>query len=613
VEQFRIFKQFDPDTKLLVDGHLMMDDYEVNLALDRAGLGFIHSGWQQYRKYYDDVGGYDPNLHPSSPSLRQDLYLDIGKAWVDFGVTVPDWPQLVVGYEYDYKQGHEATMEWNYTGPNSNAARNLGPASEDLNEMVHVIKVDLDYDLKGVTLADRFRGEFYHLSTGNTNASYVPEAESEHTRTSYFQGANTFTLERKITDWLFLSGGYLYSKLNSDSTVQLQLDMPAQLQSADLPRIALRRESNVGNVNALVGPVAGFTLSTGALVDFTGESSFGSGLYERETITPFSIFQEPIIVDSDYDDASVQETASLRFSKIPFTSLFAEVKLEQETIGQSDQFQASPMDPLTGAAFLQHTDFSSRSDDWRAGFDTSPSRFISVSAHYRHNEDISAYDSNLFIQPPGNTTAYPTFIDSRHIITDEVEARVVLHPSSIFKTTLSYQYHTTDYDVGTRPFALNGSVYSLGGALQAAAERAGTYSISATWMPKARLYFTAAFSYQNSDLTTWADPYPSVVPYHGNVYTLLANGTYVLNETTDLFVGYFFSDANYGDNNYAQGLPLGIEYQRHSAQAGISKKLGKNASARLQYRFDYYNEPTSGGANNFTAHSIYGTLAFSFP
>ena len=36
-------------------------------------------------------------------SLGTDLHLDIGKAWIDFGLTLPHWPRMVLGYEYDYK------------------------------------------------------------------------------------------------------------------------------------------------------------------------------------------------------------------------------------------------------------------------------------------------------------------------------------------------------------------------------------------------------------------------------------------------------------------------------------------------------------------------------
>ncbi len=607
-DHFELFKQFDPDTKLQIDGHATRDDYEVNLSLDRAGLGFIHSGWQQFRKYYDDVGIYDPRVAHTTPDSGQDVHLDIGKAWLDFGLTVPNWPRLVLGYEYDYKQGREATTEWNYVGTNSVSGRNMAPASEKLHEAVHTVKVDLDYDYKGFTVEDRFRGEFYHLSTASTNVGTGPLAQNVKENTTYFQGQNTFRMEQKFNDWFYASAGYLYSKLDADSA--FSLSYPSELVSAAEPDITLERESNVGNVNALFGPFDGLTLSAGILADYTTQTGLGSGVQDQEILSPLTNVFIPFAVDSDYNESDIRETAALHYSKIPFTGLYAEGQLEQDDIGQFDQF-SSKQDILNKAVFDQHTIFASRMDDARVGFDTSPWRFASLTAEYHYTDDDSRYDSRKLVQPVA--TAYPTFITHRDLKSDEIDVRMVLHPSSIFKATLSYQYHDDEYDMTTRRFLAPGpSLISPGGELEAGTERGQIFSINGTLTPFARLFLNASLSYEDSTLTTFANGSPTVVPYHGNVYTILANATWVLSKNTDVFLGYFYSAADYGQNNYAKGLPLGIEYQRQTAQVGLTRRLGKNVSARLQYRLDYYNEPSSGGANNYIAHSIFGTLSFQF-
>jgi hypothetical protein len=289
--------------------------------------------------------------------------------------------------------------------------------------------------------------------------------------------------------------------------------------------------------------------------------------------------------------------------------VYAEGRLQQQDIGQFGQF-SSTEDVLNKAVFTQHAIFEGRSSDLRLGFDTSPWRFISLSAHYRYDGDDSRYDSSKLVQP--SPTAYPTFITHRDIDTHEFGAQLVLHPSSLFKTTLSYQYNDTTYNVTTRPYVLFGSIISPGGELQSAAERGQTMALSATLTPIRRLYLGASMSYQDSTLTTAADGSPSVVPYRGHTFTLLASGTYVFSTNTDLFAACFFSNADYGEDNFSKGLPLGIEYQRQGAQFGLSRHLGRNVSAKLQYRFDYYSEPSSGGANNYVAHSVFGALSFQF-
>jgi hypothetical protein len=305
----------------------------------------------------------------------------------------------------------------------------------------------------------------------------------------------------------------------------------------------------------------------------------------------------------------VQENVSLRYSKIPFTVLFAEAQLEQQNIGQYDQFSAS-QNILSKGVFIQNTSFSSQSSDLRFGFSTSPWRSVSFSAHYRRHEDDSQYDSDPLVQP--SPTGYPTFIRSLDIITDEVEAKLVLHPSTRFKTSLSYQYHATDYNLNTSPFLSFGNVITPGGQLTASEDHSHIFSINATLTPMPRLFLSATFSYLTSTMTTAAGGSPAVVPYRGDIYTVLASGTYIFSKTTDLFAGYSFSEANYAQNNFAGGLPLGIQYQQHSVQAGLSRRFGKNISARLQYRFDYYDEPGSGGATHYRANSVFGMLTFRF-
>ena len=98
MNEFELFQQTDPNTAVLLNGHALKTIIKFNLSLQRNDVGFIRSGWEQYRKYYDDTGGYSPGTYTPHPlSLDQDLHLDIGKAWVDFGLTLPNWPRDGVG------------------------------------------------------------------------------------------------------------------------------------------------------------------------------------------------------------------------------------------------------------------------------------------------------------------------------------------------------------------------------------------------------------------------------------------------------------------------------------------------------------------------------------
>ena len=232
VQEFEFYDQRDAHTRVTLSGHVLPEDYQLMLSAERSELGYVHSGWQQYRKYFDDTGGYrfGPST-PTAPSLNQDLSLDVGKAWVDFGLTLPDWPQMVVGYEYDYKRGNEAITSWGAYGAGLDL-RNMAPASKEINEGTHIIKFDLNHDIFGYTIEDRFRAEFYQLNTHSTNLAarnFVANNTTE--ANSYFQGANTLRVEKQFYPWLFCSGGYLYSRLNADS----KFHRPGEFQRANLP------------------------------------------------------------------------------------------------------------------------------------------------------------------------------------------------------------------------------------------------------------------------------------------------------------------------------------------------------------------------------------------
>jgi len=609
LERFEVFGQSGPDTKISVAGHALMDDYKVVLSVDRNELGFIHTGGEQYRKYYDDTGGFVPSAAaPVAPSLGRDLHLDLGRAWIDFGLTLPHWPRMVLGYEYDYKYGTEAITSWGAAGPTTDL-RNFAPATKDIDEQVHVIKFDLDAEIKGITIEERFRGEFYDRSTERTNfASRQMLMERVSEGNSYFQGANTIRLEKKFKDWLFGSAGYLYSRLDADATFTSSLIAgptgPTTYLST-VPEITLERESHVLNLNGLLGPFSGLTISAGVQSEWSRQHGFGNGNLNPIYYTrpPFNLTVSPAVLGSDYDESSVSENVALRYTKIPLTVLFADARLQQQSIGHS----AYDLQP-TGN-YLENPSFSSQLYDLRAGFTTSPWQRVTLSAHYRRYWNDSDYEDLEDSQP---VDGYPGFIRSREILTDEAEGKLVLRPCGWLKSTLSYQYLTTDYRTETQPVAIPPNA-SPGGGLLAGRYEAQVYSISFTATPKRRLSLTAGFSYQPTKLDTASAGTPAVVPYHGDIYSVNANAAYVLNRSTDVFAGYVFSQADYGQNNFAAGVPVGIQYATHGVQAGMTRRWGKNVSARLQYNFAYYDEPSSGGANNYRAHGIFGTLSFRLP
>src|SRR5206468_1589757 len=106
--------------------------------------------------------------------------------------------------------------------------------------------------------------------------------------------------------------------------------------------------------------------------------------------------------------------------------------------------------------------------------------------------------------------------------------------------------------------------FSPGGRPESAHYDAHRYSVNATLTPWQRLYLSGTFSYQDTRLEAFANNSTSIVPYRGDLFSTLASATYALNDKTDLRASYSFSWADYSQDNFPDGLPLGIYYQQHA-------------------------------------------------
>ena len=604
LRDFELFRQTGSDSALLLNGHVLQDDYKISLSLERTDLGFIRSGWEQYRKYYDDTGGIQPGTRATNAlSLNQDLYLDIGKAWLDLGLTLPHWPRMVVGYEYDYRTGDEATTVGTGNG-SSGTSRNINPAGKSIQEGTHIVKFDLDAEVQGVTIEDRFRGEFYNLKTRYTNsAARGPVVQNVREKDTYFQGANSIVLQKQFNDWLYGSGGYFYSHLDADASFTNVTRILNRTFLGSVPDISLERESHVANLNTLLGPWEGWTFSGGAQAEWTRQQGFGSGNLNQIAFTrlaPNTLTILPTTLRANYDENSAMENLALRYTRIPFTVLFAEGRLEQQTIGQTD------VDLQPDGNFLEKIDFSSRLTDFRAGFSTSPWRWMSLTAHYRRYENDSFYPSNA---PPQPGDGYPDFFKSRQLLTDEIETKLVVRPWTWLKTTWSYQYLTTDFrDVANNP---GGS--SPAGSLLTGRTDSRRYTFGAVLIPHPRLYFTGSFTYDPTRTHTANSDVAAIGRYRGDTYSADASGTFVCSQTTDFSLGWVFSEANFGQANRIAAPPVDLRYQEHSIDAAFSRRFSPNVSGRLQYSFDYYRDPGSRGANDYRAHTVFAVLNFRLP
>jgi hypothetical protein len=614
-ENFLLQQQLDPDRRFTLEGHALRDDYKITLSLDHAAGRFVRAGFQQYRKYYDDSGGYYSSAVPPQFSLDRDLHLDLGKAWFEAGGIMPFGLQLTGGYEYHFKEGEKSSTSW-LPVDTPGGTRNILPAAKAIDEQVHILRLDAGYEWAGFRLDDNFRFEFYDLKTRQTGA-FVEAVNADASQIIRDQQksrnlANAFKVEKQPLDWLLLSAGYLYTRTDGDTAFsQTPVNAAGQpvfgiLWNGD--GITLEQSSHVFNANAQFGIWEQMTLSAGLQTDWSRQRVFGgANLDFGDPSDPLTLITNRARIEGEHDRFTSEEKLLLRNTQLPFTVLYAEMRFRQEEI---DTFETQEESTGLNLSDFQRDTVADR--DWkqyRAGFNVSPWTRMALSAYAQRRDHDDSFNHRLDEEPRGNSPGqgYPAFITARDNTVDEVGAKLVLRPSGWLKTTLGYKVVTGDYRTTTDSVAA-GPDSSPGGSLTAAEYDAHIYSFNATLTPWRRLHLFSTFAFQDTRTLTADNGSASVAPWRGHIYSVLTSAAYVLNERTDLNLSYNFSNADYGQNNEAAGLPLGIDYRSHTLRAGVGRRFWKRYAANFEYVWSRYDEPASGGFNDYTANGVFGTL-----
>lgn len=615
-DHFAATRQISSDENLTITGHALVpeNDVQVSLALNKNNVAFVHGGIEEWRKYFDDTGGYYPNLTPTTFSLNRDLHLDIGRAWTDFGLTLPDWPQIIFGYEYQFRAGAKSTLDWGTVFQGANA-KNIYPDAEDINEHTHILKADIIYELRGWDMEDQTRVEVYHLgesrddTAGFTTGPNPDLVQRENQNIHYTQGANTFSVERQLKPWWRISAGGLYSKFEGTSFFnQTALDGTGALtfgQYWSTEGITLARDSRVVSASSLFLPLKGLTISAAGQGEWTREEGFGNvDLETGDPNVPGLFFPFPGTVNANLDRTEFSELLNAQLTRLPRTVLFADASLRQQSVGQFDE-----ADNATTDAFEEQVDEQNHLYDTRAGFTTSPGSWAEFEGHYRRRDSSTGYNP-LVDESPSGGDGYPAFIRHRDIATDEIAGEISLRPLFWLNTRLTYQWNSTKFSSATAPTS-DGSI-SPGGEILDGRTESDIFGASALFTPVQRFYFSAALTDSYSRTTTADDSDAAVVPYRGNIFTISSTAGFALNEKTDLNMTYMFSESAYGQNN-SDGLPLGLDFTRHELLAGLTCRLTKVISVALHYRFSQYVEPGNGNANNFTAQGIFASVTCKWP
>lgn len=602
LERFSLAKKTRGDWLLKMGGRVIASeqDYEFHLELGKEDVGFLRTRYSEYRKYFDDTGGFFPSFSPASFDLNRDLHLDIGNFVLEAGMTRPDLPRVVVGYEHRFKEGEKSLLEWGgVTGGAFN--RHIFPSFKEMDEELDIVRIEVSHSVSKVNIYDRLHYEKFQTETRRFEetqdlGSRVSEGVEVAERYEHDALVNTLHMESRLTDSIYVSLGWLLNDLEGEGTFNM-MTVPFGPEPFDknwqADTIALDQESHVLNLNAKAGPYKHVSIHGGIQAHST-ETEGETRAVLTETLPGVGPASPEARILSSSDQDGLEETLGLRYSGIPHTSLFADARWTQKGI---DLFERETED--AALAFERHTDTDVDRSRYTVGFSTSPIRRLAFSGHYRRANRENDYDHLLDTEP-----GYSAFINAQELTTNEIETRVSARLTSTVKASFQYQFVSTEIDTFFRtdpPAAVESGNYTT-----------DTYSLSVTATPLARLYLTGLFSYRNIESETFDNGGRAVGAYEANVYTFIGTAGWAFDEKTELKLQYLYSRSDNFSGDPEDGLMLGNDGTRHGVSLDCSRRLTEKMKARLRYGFFKNDEAAGGGADDYQAHLMAIGLEYNF-
>ena len=611
IEEFKLSSKVNKDTDLNIEGRGLFDDhdYKLQLELVKPEFGFVRAGYTEWRKYYNNMGGFYPtnNLGAgvSIPPQNQDLHVDMRKIFFEAGLTIPNLPKVTVGYERQEKEGMKSMLEWGSVFTNAATQLKLYPSFKAIDESTDIVKMDAEYYVKKIHFGDDFRYEHFQAADAKHDATYsLPPLATVSSTTTYYENyrndlySNTFHMDSHVNEKFYWSMGYMFNKFDGGDGLQISTQ-PLPTTAVPVPvlpgttieyfttAVNLNSDSHVLNANFMYEPCKTVILNAGLQGEHTDSSALETG-YQAAYATPLA---GPETYTTETDKRSLNENFGIRYVGLPFTTIYAEGNLAEE---QTDY--TWNLNPAANGVANMIEQINSQREAVKVGFNTSPISRTTLSVYYKH----SIGDDDF-----GYLTTSTNFFIAQRMVSDEFVTKLTLRPTARVMVALQYKLAVTD--IGLNSF--NQPIYSGSGNYQSS-----TYTLSTTVTPINRLYLTGLASYQDTITSSIYNGSPFIAPYRGNVYTALASIGYAIDNKTDITAGYDFSYQNNFSSSVdaAGGYNYGTDDRRHSIKVGLKRKITKNVTSNIRYEYDENVENSTGGINNYRANVVTAACVIRF-
>jgi hypothetical protein len=609
IEDFHYGTSVATNTTLALDGHALFDnrDYKVGLDLERQNIGFLRFDYDQFRTWENGDGGFYPPVGAWYPLSDNALALDNGTISFEAGLRLqnsPNVPQITFKYTHTYRNGEEPSTSWGDVFQPPNTLQGLNPSFYSIDEHRDIFQLDATEHVKATDLGAGLRYETGDLNdTLNSYDLSLSQGAANQSSVSYdLFNAHAYS-ETWLKDNLMFSVAYAYSQLNNNFTGNYFGTLDG-FSYNNLVGSSLVRD-HVVNLNLYYK-----LLKNLSIVPSLRVQKEDSDINDSETETFQGATANPY-GHGDQDDLEVSERLDLTYTGITNWVFYAR---GEWTEGNGDLNQDGGLVLINGNSEFQSV--QSQIDDNRlfqkytAGVRWYPLYRVSLDVGgYYENHD---YNYNFPVDNPANSSPpslsydYPGFLVMQNFQTWDGNTRLTLRPWQNISIVARYEYQWST--IHTQPDPISG----LGDA-----ESSRMYShiigADASWSPWSRLSLTAGFDYVLSKtMTPTSDYTQAILNAQNNYWMVNFSSDFIVDDKTDLSVGYFYYQADdYQDNSNA-GLAVGAGAREHGVTATLTRRITQNLRASLKYGYYNYEDAASSGFNNFEVHLIFASLQYRF-
>jgi hypothetical protein len=604
---------FSLDGRGIYDNH----DYSLSLGLKKEELYFLRLNFENFRTWYNGNGGYYPygNAWYPNPYAGDEAFaLDRGEISFAGGWTPKDLPSLTFKYRHLYRDGEKSSTSWGYSHPGLVfPTRGLQPSFYDIDEQRDIFELDAKYRYKATDFGLGLSYEQGEFDNARKMWQYRGEPDpivgtAQDRKITDREGVsyNAFNVHAFSETWikpnLFLSAGLLYSSLGSDTTgsrvygdsFDVGVSNPGNLQGFYNLNGGGEKHEYVGNVNLMATPVKHLTVVPSIRVqkeDWNADSS--------AIPTTGGVDSGQATSNTDGDALDVRERLDVRYSGVTNWVFFAQGEWTQ---GQGNLDELGGVGAGSFSTIHRETEDTRLFQKYSLGVKWYPARRLSleVGGYYKKNN----YDYDHLSDPAASVTnLYPAYLTMRDLATHDGNVRMTWRPAHNLSlvTRYEYQWSTVNTTVAGQDEVESSQMTSH------------IFAQNVNWTPWSRLYLQAGFNLVASETKTPASDYTqAILNAQNNYWTLTFNSGFVLDNKTDLNLGYAYCRADNYEDNSAVGLPYGVGASEHGINATVVRRLTEKLRLTLRYGYYVYNDETSGGHNDYDAHVVYSGLQYRF-